>query len=216
MQGGRFFKETRAENGEVMIESILMVTATFVILMFLLALGFLMYQQTAIQIAADDAAAKIAQTYRLVNADLTTGKISVDELVAVDLYRYGPMGGSFEAENKAKTANYINNRMHAVSFALEVVKPNTEMRVEGDGLGRSHLVIHVESTYKMPFGSFLKLIGMEDELVFKASSVADCVDILEYYNSVSFAYRCFNYLDKNSYVSKAISQWMKVTNHDYS
>jgi hypothetical protein len=195
----------------------LVLLMTMVVLLFLISLGFLMYQQCAVQITAEDAAAKTAQTYKLLNADSTTGKISIDDLGKVALYRYGFISSStYQEKNRTKTISYVVNRLSKTRFSKALSDPQTTFTIVNDGIGRNHVVVKVSAQYEIPFGSFLSIMGMQPTKVFTATASAECADVIDYVDTVKFTRRCCDKLDNDSVIVSMISSWMKVLNHDYS
>ena len=53
------FHRNKNEDGEIMIESMLVLLPTMFVMVFLIALGFLMYQQWNVQFVADSIASRL-------------------------------------------------------------------------------------------------------------------------------------------------------------
>jgi hypothetical protein len=189
---------------------------TIIVLMFLLGLGFLLYEQCSVQIIAEDAATKVAQTYKLLESDTATGDIGLDEINEIPLYRYDQLfgGDTFESENRKKTRSYAGLRLSKTSLANKSQSLSVEFTVEPNGNSRRHVVVAVATEYEIPFGNFLSLIGFDSVQNYQATASAECVDILDYYARISFASRIANYPEKSKVV-KTISSLMKVIFHEY-
>ena len=70
----------KGENGEVMIESLLVLIPTLFVIVFLMSLGFLLYQQWNIQYTADDIASKVADAYSYKDAKITTTEVDLEDI----------------------------------------------------------------------------------------------------------------------------------------
>lgn len=88
------------EKGEVMIESLIVYTIT-ILLFFILAIFSVLFQRWNIQTIANEAATRVAQTYKLMDADVDTGYVSKSEVTEVREYRY--IWKNSELQNSAKT-----------------------------------------------------------------------------------------------------------------
>ena len=75
------------ENGEVMLEGMLVMIITMFMLIWILAVGFIYYQRYITNIVVNDAAVKIASTYNNPTSDIVMGYVTTEELQNRDLYR---------------------------------------------------------------------------------------------------------------------------------
>lgn len=73
-------KRMKNEKGEVMLESLIVYSVTIFLLFFILAIFSVLFQRWNIQTIANESAARVAQTYRLMDADVETGYVSKSEI----------------------------------------------------------------------------------------------------------------------------------------
>ena len=92
-------------SGEITIESMLVMIPTIFVLLFLISLGFLLYQHWNLQIAADDAVSKIAGTYAVTGADNRTGAADSKTYSAARQYRNIQLGFFGSQENHVKATD---------------------------------------------------------------------------------------------------------------
>ena len=90
------------ENGEIMIEAILVMIPTLFVMIFLLSLGFLLYQQWNILYSADEVASKVAVGYEYADEEIQTGKISLEKAQQTILYKYLFSNDEMEEANAKK------------------------------------------------------------------------------------------------------------------
>ena len=206
-------KFIKQDKGEITIESMLVIIPTIFVMLFLLSLGFLLYQQWNLQVATDDAANKIAGSFSMLNASTSTGEIATEDYRKVDLYRnidIGAIGSKtkYQNRNKEKAKTYVLGRMNGTSFANTVGEPSVSCTVESNGFARKRIQLSVTATYKIPFGEGLELMGMDSERTCNATSAAECLDILDYVNAVTVADVAPSYFEFSTL--EAIDSWKKV------
>ena len=204
-----------------MIEAMIVVLVVMTIFVFFLSLLFLYYERWNVQYIADDVASKVADAYKY-NPDTTeikAGSIKVD-LSDEKLYRYGGLFGRQEAldtleSNSQKNANeYIKKMFALTSFAKPKKKETCEVDIVEDALGRRHVRVEVTGTYAIPFGGGLEMVGMDGVRTFSASSVAECVDLIDYIGTVNYVKAMPKLLkvDKILFVD-AIDSFLKLLNN---
>ncbi len=64
------------ENREVMLESLIVYSVTIFLLFFILTIFSVFFQRWNIQTIANEAATRVAQTYKLMDADVVTDYVS--------------------------------------------------------------------------------------------------------------------------------------------
>lgn len=217
LQKRRKWKE---EQGEVMIESLLVMIPTLFVMVFLIGLGFLLYQQWNIQYAADEIASKVAGGYTYTDRELSSGTITWDHMKNRALYRYLFLGEEYEAAAERQGKKYGKNLLHHTDFAKPTGAETVTVKTVHDSLARRHVEVTVEGTYKIPFGEGLELFGLSGSRNYKATSVAECVDLLEYNGTIMYTKNFFNLVtDGSSKIVGMLDSWLKVFktlrhNHD--
>lgn len=183
------FRKCRNENGEIMIESMLVLLPTMFVMVFLIALGFLLYQQWNVQFVADSVASRLSDVYSYYSysdADIKTGKVTLDQIEDRAMYRYLFFKGKTAAAAEEKGRDYgemLLDLTNCTTVSNEAIYVDTV----DDGMGRRHIVVEVSGDYKIPFGAGLEIFGMSSTKHIEASSAAECVDITEYFATVTWA-----------------------------
>jgi len=182
-------KRRSDESGEIMIESMIIVLMTTFILIFMVSVGFLLYQKSIINTVANETAAEIAQTYKFTSVsdeNLLSRQQMWNALTHVKKYRYLFAWGSLEADNTDKAQNYSVNRLEKTSFATEESSPTIELHTKETDIGRRYVEVTIEAKYSIFWGGALKAFGMDDSYVIQSTAYAECNDISNYYNTVGF------------------------------
>ena len=182
------------ESGEIMIESTIIVLMTTFILIFLVSLGFLLYQKSIINTVANETASEIAQTYKytgILDKDISSQQEMLSAIDSIKKYRYLFAWGSLEADNAEKAETYSIGRLSKTSFATVQSGPSIEVNAMNSDIGRRYVEIKIEAKYSIFWGGALKAFGMEDAYSISSTAYAECNDISSYYNTVKFTkYAC--------------------------
>jgi hypothetical protein len=183
----RLLKEKNT-RGELMLEALIVYPITMFLLFFVLAIFSVLYQRWNLQTIANESVTRMAQTYRLYEADESTGYVTKEQLVGVGKYRY--VGNTFSHNMEEKIEERVNSyaqwRMANTSYTRNVREPVCEVTVSSDGIGRRHLELTISGEYAVPFGEFLDYFGFEGTTTYEVSAYADTVDLMDYINFVDY------------------------------
>lgn len=184
------------DQGAIMLEALIVYPITLFLLFFILAIFSVLYQQWNLQTIANDAAARMAQTYRLNDADEITGEVTKSQLTSVGIYRYAGnlITKKMETSIDDRVSEYAGWRLERTTFTKDVTEPKITAVVHPDSLGRRHLEVTVTGEYTVPFGEALAYFGFDSIITYEAKAYADCVDMIDYINFV-------NYVDTQTNIS---------------
>lgn len=133
-------KKVRAEDGEVIIESMIVSVVTMFVLIFLISLGFLFYQQWNVQYIADDIAGKAAVSYCYKEIGLEKNEITAENMEKRALYRYVFATQSYNASVQDRGKAYGQKMLKLTNLAKPVGKEQIEIsNAVTDGLARRHI-----------------------------------------------------------------------------
>ncbi len=185
-------------NGEIMIESTIVMFVVTIVLLFLIALGFLIYQQTMLYSVAAETATAISRDYKFINDSNRTLEDSTvipeSSLEKVNKYRlsFKLLSSKNKKTRQDKANAYIKDRVALTSLSSE----NDTLKVEKvetypDAIGRFHVYVEISMDSTLPFDKIFEYVGTFDEDPTKiyASASAECLDITAYAGQVKF----FNY-----------------------
>lgn len=203
-------KVIRREKGEIMLEAILVMIPTLFVMIFLLSLGFLLYQKWNVQFLADEVASKVAVRYEYIEEEMPGEKISLNDAQKTVLYKYLFQGDNIENKNQEKSLKYGTALSKKTSFGVGSGNETVEMECVEDSMARRHISVNVTGTYRIPFSEGLEILGMEGTRTFTATSYAECVDITDYMNTVVFSRQVGEILFSSGNIYKMINSWMGV------
>ena len=205
----------KCEQGEVMLEGMIIVVLTTFLLLWILGVGFLYYQRSILVSTTNDAASKIAATYNNPSSDIIMGYISSDNISERDLYR-GFENGSLRDANEAKADAYVKYVMNRRNFVGTVKDVNVSLQMVPESAVRRHVQLTAVCTFNTPFGAALEMFGMDKEVKYSVTSCADCTDIIDYISTVDYANRVLSGADLNSKIINCINSLVKLYNRTYA
>lgn len=184
----KFKAYMRDENGEVMLESTLVMMFTLFILIAMISVGFLFYQQAMISTVASDIATDIASSYKLTNQELGSNEVTSNALNDVKLYRTSVSMFSMKALHKQRAEEYLPERISMSSLGILDKQPVLDdFDITVDNVGRMHIDVSVSMECDILFSGALEALGIIDSTPkFTASGRAECLDITAYASHVQF------------------------------
>lgn len=201
------------ESGEVMLEGLIVYTITVFLLFFLLAIFSVLFQAWNVQTIANETAAKAAATYKLADSDLADPYVSVDQITGISRFRYWFGDDSLEREAETKSFEYSQDRMQKTTYTKAVTQPEVAVQVKEDTLARRHIEVTITGEYTVPFGEALSYFGFDSIAHYETTASAECLDLIDYIDTVDFAGKQCSLDILGSSLVGAINKMMKLI-HD--
>lgn len=186
---------SKNENGSTVVEASIVVPIVIMIIFVMMYLGFIMYQQTALTVIANETAASIGQIYSTNSKDPFIGFTQPQELSDTYYYRslqntlnnFTSIHGALDSEAETKSNWYSQYRIMSSRLYKESgdIKVSTSFeKTEGMALQKT-VVVTVEATYDLPFIRFFGVV--DSTITVAAEGRAQCFDILDYASTMSLA-----------------------------
>lgn len=178
-------------SGEVMIESTIVTIITIMVLIFLIAIGFLIYQQVLMSDIATESATAIARNYKF-SSEVINGNnyssITIDDKYYEKIKRYRTTFNvaSIKEANKRFSKSYINNRMPitSMSFDNDLV---IDTDINSSSPGRTFVTVTISMDANLLFDGVLSYGNMDDDATsLSASATAECLDVTGYTSMVAY------------------------------
>ena len=195
-----------------MIEGMIVVIITMMILVWLIALGFVYYQRYLVTAITNDACTKIAATYNNAESDIVMGYVNSSDITNRNLYRFSSYSDAQFAVNKKKVEQYINYVLTKTNFAGTIKSVEVNMELVSDSIYRKHVKLETTVTFNTPLGGALDYFGMDGTTTYYSSARSDCTDIIEYMSNVDFASYVLSGNEVNSKVIKLINKMIDLYN----
>lgn len=201
------------ESGEVMLEGLIVYTITVFLLFFLLAIFSVLFQAWNVQTIANETAAKAAATYKLADSDLADPYVSVEQITGISRFRYWFGDDSLEREAETKSFEYSQDRLQKTTYTKAVTQPEVVVQVKEDTLARRHIEVTITGEYTVPFGEALSYFGFDSIAHYETTTSAECLDLIDYIDTVDFAGKQCSLDILGSSLVGAINKMMKLI-HD--
>lgn len=176
-------KHGKNESGEVMLEGMIVMVVTMMMLVWLLGIFFLYYQKYTVRIATNDVTKKVAAHYDAPGSEVIMGYISVEELANRPLY----FNDGLKEANDGRAESYLKYTLDKTNFNDVVQEVKVTVDPSMDAMGRSHIKVTTECTFKTPFGECLEWFGMSGERKYRVVSYADSTSLTDYVSTVTVA-----------------------------
>lgn len=208
-------KKKSDERGAIMLEAMIVVIFTMIILIWLLALGFVYYQRYLVTATANDVVVKVADTFYRPDSDLVMGYSDSRTAANRSLYRGGSYSASMEDASQQRAQKYADVALKRVNFVGTVKDVKVDLKLVRDSVMRKHIEIKLTATFNTPFGYALDFFGMDGIMTYSASARADCTDPIDYISTVDFAnYQLGKVEGKGKFISM-VNKFMKLYSHKY-
>lgn len=157
-----FFKKIENENGSYSIETAIIMTVVFTVIMFLIFMSYVMYEQVRINAIAQDAAERGAVIYAMKNKEMITGRINSDVFNDQNPYwRVFDVGSNVATNGRNgnerinKIWNYVNLKLNAYKLDNNAYPGDAvEVSVKNYFLYK-RVCVKIKVNYKVPFGGIL-------------------------------------------------------------
>ena len=209
-------KTMKKECGEVMLEGMIVLIITMLMLLWVLAIGFVHYQRYLVTIVTNDAAKKIASTYYIPTTDPIIGYVDVWDIRQQSVYNFADEK-SLLAVNNDRADSYVHYMMDRTNFNGVIQSSEASVKLVKDTALRSHVEITTTVKFNTPFGDFLKWAGMNPIMEYTAVSRADSTRLTDYIYTTDYIKQFGSGSWTGSKVVKMINSFFKlVFSHKYA
>lgn len=208
----KLFKEASDESGTMMIEATYCMVAVIFVLIFIMGLGFIYYQSVMFNIACNQCAEEVVQTYKL---ETVTHNYEVTQTAVEGVGKYRYWMGKIQPASEAHLNTLVNERLAATSFALDGGDATVTIKPHIDDIGRRHYAITITKPYKFLFHNFftggvIKALNLNSEL--QATVYVEGADMLSLSNTVEFTEFIFRFIENGFDAAGLITKWLKIGN----
>lgn len=180
-------EKKRAQCGEVMIEASFILVSVIILLMALLGISFLFYQQALMTTVANEMAADIAKNYKFPEMDMGEDTITLNHANTAGMFRMSFGKSNMEDAHVQRAEEYAEWRIVAASLGLDAEDVEIVCDIKSTGIGRAYVKVTVAQESDYFLSGFLQYLGMaEDDMTFSATAYAECSDLMSYTSMVNF------------------------------
>ena len=188
----------RRDSGEVMLESVLVVSIVLIMSFVIIGMGVLFYTAANVQTVANEIASEVAAGYKYSGKKdnlkpLNDNDISLVDVKEIRLYRSILKKVNMKGFRERVPA-YYKDRVSLISFGKsDIISADVETKAVTDNVGRIHIVCDVNYSSNFFLEDILQAVGVleKDNSVLHAVGRAEVLDITGYSGSAHF----LNYLE---------------------
>lgn len=182
------------QNGEIMLEAAIVFVPVIILLIVLLSLSFMFYQQSLITSAATEIAADTAKNYKFPDLGLNnTGNIisakqpALTNVNSASLYRMTFGMGKITNKHKSRAKTFAENRVALSTLGINSDDVQVKCEIKTSSIGRAYVKVKVSQKTDFFLSGIFELAGAsEDGTLFSSTAYAECDDLMEYTSLVNF------------------------------
>ena len=183
----RLLKEERNQQGEVMLEASCILVSVILLLMALLSLSFLFYQEAMMTSVANEIAADVAKNYKFTDMEVGKSDITLDDTTSVKMFRMSFGKGGMEDDHEDRAEEYAEWRIGLATMGINADDIDVDCEVTSSGIGRAYVKVTVSQKSDFFLSDILEFAGIADkDTMFKSTAYAECVDLMGYTSMVNF------------------------------
>lgn len=204
-------KFKKDNDGSIVIEATLVLSTCMFLLFLMISIGMILYRQALVTATANQTASDIAMIYPYLSKEPATGfTAEYDFDSASELYRYMlGLADAHKTENKDKAEWYANALLKKGSLSDSQNGPaQVDVRIEGGNALRRDITVKITETYPLPVAGLFQLFGLPGELEITAVGAAECVDMIDFMDTVNFFNAAVDQVTPMEDTFKAITKWL--------
>ncbi|MBQ4103294.1 MAG: hypothetical protein IJC90_02420 [Clostridia bacterium] len=175
------------QSGEVMLEAVIVLVPVIVLLLSLLSLSFLYYQEVMMNTVATELATDVAKNYKFTTISPTKNTISKNDYAGTKMFRMNFAKSSMEKAHEKRMNTYGVWRVALTSLGIDSEALSVDCEIDGKGIGRSVVEVTVSQKTTFFLSGVLELVGItEESTMFSATAYAECNDLMAYTSMINF------------------------------
>ncbi|MDD4095862.1 MAG: hypothetical protein PHP22_06440 [Oscillospiraceae bacterium] len=184
-----FVRIKNDDGGEVMIESTIIIFITISVMLVMISLGFLFYQQAMIKTIANEIAEGIASSYKYSarSTDFHVSQISSTDVNELHKYRSTLNYGQLESDYELIASEYVKDRVALTNLGLNSSDPEINLDFKPSNVARIRVEVVVSLESDFLFSGLLESLDIIDSTpTFEAGATAECIDLTSLTGTVNF------------------------------
>lgn len=143
----------KKQDGAYSIETALVMIVVFMVILLLVVMSHIMYEQTRLNAIAQDAAERAGVIYSVAGKDMITARVDPNKFK--DTTPYWRLIDFNQTSRKQTVENYVNMKLNAFKINPSGYTVNVEYK---NYFIYKRVEVTIKTDYKIPFGGFLKLL----------------------------------------------------------
>ncbi len=184
---GRLLKEGRNQRGEIMLEASIILVFVILLLMALMSLAFLFYQEAMMTSVATEIASDVAKNYKFSEMEVGKSEIGLNDTTEIKMFRMSFGQGNVEKSHEVRYKTYAEWRIKLATLGINSDEAEVDCEIVSSGIGRAYVKVTVSQTSDFFLSGVLDFIGIADKnTLFSSTAYAECSDLMAYTSMVNF------------------------------
>lgn len=180
-------KKVKEEHGEIMLEASIILVPVIILLLVMLSIVFLFYQEAMMTSVANEIAADVAKNYKYTDLDVGSNTLNENDVNSTKMFRMSFGIGKSERKHQERAENYVDYRIPLTSLGLNPENAEVNCKIIRSGIGRVYAQVTVSQKTDFFLSGVLDLVGITDEkTLFSSTAYSECNDFLGYTSMVNF------------------------------
>ena len=197
-------KKLKESKGFVALETSIVFFVSFLVVLMLFSMVHIMYEQVRLNSLARDAASRGAVIYSVLSKDMDTGRIGNEVYETGNVY--WRLFNSGKAERTARINDYLERKLNKNIASTEKYSDDVINVTVKDYYIYKRIRVDIETQYKAPLGSVMRLFGLDYPYTIRASAEAAVSEPAEMIRNVDFV---VDVLEKSKAVRNFEEKWSK-------
>lgn len=182
----RFVNKLKKQNGEVMLEASIILVSVILLLLGLLSISFMFYQQSLMTTVATEIATDVAKNYKFTSVAMGKNH-DLDNVNEAKMFRMSFGKNGIEEAHEDRADDYVDWRVSLASLGLQPEDVEVDCEIVSSGIGRAYVKVTVSQKTDFFLSGILELMNISDEnTMFTATAYAECTDLMAYTSMINF------------------------------
>ena len=196
-------KLKREENGEVMIEAIVVVVIAVMVIFFTMNVGIMYHNRNVLHAIANESASAIANVYGSIGKEPFYGYTDPAFFARRDAYRHTGYALEKKAKEKGKWyASYLVNEYEFSTVKMEF--SGITVDCEKNDLGQKIIRVRIKKEYPVFVAMPSEIFGLDLKYEIETEGVAVCYDVLHQMNAITLIDEVQSHVVDNSLILSSV------------
>lgn len=179
-------RKLKKQNGEVMLEASIILVFIIILLLGLLSISFMFYQQSLMNTIATEIASDVAKNYKFTSLKMGDDH-TLDDYNGTKMFRMSFGKNNVENAQEDRAEEYVDWRLPLASLGLDPEEVEVDCEIISSGIGRAYVKVTLSQKTDFFLSGILELMEITDEnTMFGSTAYAECNDLMGYTSMVSF------------------------------
>lgn len=182
----QFINKLKKQDGEVMLEASIILVSVIILLLGLLSISFMFYQQSLMTSVATEIASDVAKNCKFTSLEIGKDH-NLDHVNDAKMFRMSFGKNGMEESHEERADDYVDWRLPLASLGLQPENVEVDCELISSGIGRAYVKVTLSQKTDFFLSGILELLEITDEnTMFTSVAYAECNDLMAYTSMINF------------------------------